>query len=80
MSEAMLVTCRCGAVEIEISGAPIAQFYCHCDDCQVMATSFRPSVSKRSSICSASTRFAPSTTACLISSRGQPGLAVPTKR
>jgi len=30
------VQCRCGAVEIELSAAPIAQFYCHCDDCQAM--------------------------------------------
>jgi hypothetical protein len=30
------VTCRCGAVEIEISGEPVAQFYCHCDDCQAV--------------------------------------------
>lgn len=26
--------CRCGAVEMEISAEPIAQFFCHCDDCQ----------------------------------------------
>lgn len=30
------VTCRCGAVELEISGEPVAQFYCHCDDCQAV--------------------------------------------
>jgi hypothetical protein len=36
MSEAMRVACRCGAVEIEISGEPVAQFYCHCDDCQIV--------------------------------------------
>lgn len=30
------VTCRCGAVEVEISGEPVAQFYCHCDDCQAV--------------------------------------------
>ena len=34
--EAMKVAGRCGAVEIEISGEPVAQFYCHCDDCQVV--------------------------------------------
>jgi hypothetical protein len=28
--------CRCGAVELEITAQPIAQFYCHCDDCQVV--------------------------------------------
>ena len=30
----MRVTCRCEKVEIEISAPPIAQFFCHCDDCQ----------------------------------------------
>lgn len=28
------VKCRCGAVELGIAGEPIAQVYCHCDDCQ----------------------------------------------
>jgi hypothetical protein len=28
--------CNCGAVKLEIEGAPIAQFYCHCDDCQAV--------------------------------------------
>jgi hypothetical protein len=36
MSEAMRVTCCCGAVEIEISGEPVAQFYRHCDGCQII--------------------------------------------
>ena len=26
--------CRCGAIEVEVSAPPIAQLYCHCDDCQ----------------------------------------------
>ncbi len=26
--------CACGAVTLEITGAPKAAFYCHCDDCQ----------------------------------------------
>jgi len=30
------VKCRCGTVEIEVQGDPIAQFFCHCDDCQVV--------------------------------------------
>jgi len=30
------VQCRCGAIEIELTAAPIAQFFCHCDDCQAM--------------------------------------------
>lgn len=28
------VSCRCGAVKLAVSGDPIAQLYCHCDDCQ----------------------------------------------
>jgi hypothetical protein len=32
----MRVGCRCGEVEIEISAVPVAQFFCHCDDCQAM--------------------------------------------
>jgi hypothetical protein len=30
------VRCRCGEVEIELSGEPLVQFYCHCDDCQAV--------------------------------------------
>ena len=30
------VECRCGAVALELEGEPIAQFFCHCDDCQVL--------------------------------------------
>ena len=42
------IQCRCGAVEIEISAAPIVQFYCHCDDCQaVHGGSFPESVIRR---------------------------------
>ena len=26
--------CACGAVKLEITGAPKVAFYCHCDDCQ----------------------------------------------
>jgi hypothetical protein len=29
------VSCCCGAVELRITGDPVAQLYCHCDDCQV---------------------------------------------
>jgi len=32
----ILIGCRCGAVEIEISGEPLVQMYCHCDDCQAV--------------------------------------------
>lgn len=28
------VHCKCGAVEVQINGEPMAQYYCHCDDCQ----------------------------------------------
>jgi hypothetical protein len=30
------VQCRCGAVGIDIAEDPIAQIYCHCDDCQAV--------------------------------------------
>ena len=30
----LTASCRCGGVELRIEGTPIAQFYCHCDDCQ----------------------------------------------
>ena len=26
--------CHCGEIEIQISADPLAQFHCHCDDCQ----------------------------------------------
>ncbi|MEO7068050.1 MAG: GFA family protein [Rhodanobacter sp.] len=26
--------CRCGEIGLEITGEPIAQIYCHCDDCR----------------------------------------------
>jgi hypothetical protein len=33
---ALHIQCRCGALGLEIAGEPIAQFFCHCDDCQAM--------------------------------------------
>ena len=30
----MKAECACGAVILELLGEPIAQAYCHCDDCQ----------------------------------------------
>jgi hypothetical protein len=30
------IQCRCGAVAVELNGEPIAQFFCHCDDCQAV--------------------------------------------
>ena len=32
------LTCACGAVELTVRGAPLAQFYCHCDDCRKMTS------------------------------------------
>ena len=26
--------CRCGAIALKITGRPLVQLYCHCDDCQ----------------------------------------------
>ncbi|NJO40132.1 MAG: aldehyde-activating protein [Cyanobacteria bacterium CRU_2_1] len=34
--EATSVECRCGAVKLQISSKPVAQFYCHCADCQAV--------------------------------------------
>ncbi|MBC7939418.1 MAG: GFA family protein [Chitinophagaceae bacterium] len=28
------ISCLCGAVQVQLEGAPSVQFYCHCDDCQ----------------------------------------------
>ena len=28
------VRCRCGAIGLKITGEPVAQIYCHCDDCR----------------------------------------------
>jgi hypothetical protein len=36
MTDVTRVECRCGSVAIEISAPPIAQFFCHCDDCQAV--------------------------------------------
>jgi hypothetical protein len=30
----MNIKCRCGALELGVSDRPLAQFFCHCDDCQ----------------------------------------------
>ena len=30
------IRCLCGAIRVELSGEPVAQFYCHCDDCQAV--------------------------------------------
>jgi hypothetical protein len=31
-----LVRCGCGAVEVQLTGEPMAQYVCHCDDCQAV--------------------------------------------
>lgn len=32
----MILTCPCEAVTLQISAEPIAQFWCHCADCQTV--------------------------------------------
>ena len=36
MDKTVLVQCRCGEVQLELTGDPTVQFYCHCDDCQAV--------------------------------------------
>lgn len=31
------ISCLCGTVKVRISGEPVEQFYCHCDDCQAVS-------------------------------------------
>lgn len=30
------VNCTCGAVEMTVTGEPLIQYVCHCDDCQAV--------------------------------------------
>ena len=30
------IQCPCGDIEIELSGEPVVQLYCHCDHCQIV--------------------------------------------
>ena len=30
------IQCSCGAIEIQLSGQPLLQYVCHCDDCQTV--------------------------------------------
>jgi len=39
MSETYSGACFCGAVEVEVSGAPVAAGYCHCNDCRSWSAS-----------------------------------------
>ncbi len=32
--QATTLSCRCGSVQLRVGAAPLAQFYCHCDDCR----------------------------------------------
>jgi hypothetical protein len=34
--EPIRVECRCGRIVLGLSGPPLAQLYCHCDDCQAV--------------------------------------------
>lgn len=34
--EPMTLSCRCGTVRLRIDAAPVAQFYCHCNDCRAV--------------------------------------------
>jgi hypothetical protein len=34
--EAITLSCRCGSVQLRVGTAPMAQFYCHCDDCRAV--------------------------------------------
>lgn len=31
---AVALRCPCGSVQLRVTGAPVVQFYCHCDDCR----------------------------------------------
>jgi hypothetical protein len=30
------VQCSCGAVQMQLTGKPVMQYFCHCDDCQAV--------------------------------------------
>jgi hypothetical protein len=32
----MTIQCGCGALTMELTGEPLVQIYCHCDDCQAV--------------------------------------------
>jgi hypothetical protein len=42
------IQCNCGAVRMELTGEPLVQLYCHCDDCQaVHCAAYIPAVMYR---------------------------------
>lgn len=34
---AVQIRCTCGATRVEVAGAPLVQFHCHCDDCRAVS-------------------------------------------
>lgn len=32
------IQCLCGVVRLRLTGTPVEQFYCHCDDCQAASS------------------------------------------
>jgi hypothetical protein len=34
--KATTLSCRCGSVQLRVDAEPMAQFYCHCDDCRAV--------------------------------------------
>ncbi len=36
MSQSYHVQCDCGAIQVEMSGAPRVHAYCHCEDCRAL--------------------------------------------
>lgn len=31
------ISCQCGAARLQLRGAPLTQFYCHCSDCRAVS-------------------------------------------
>jgi hypothetical protein len=36
VSQLLQLQCRCAAIQLEVRGPASAQFFCHCDDCQLL--------------------------------------------
>jgi hypothetical protein len=36
MNTTVTVQCSCGAVEMQLTGKPMVQYFCHCDDCRAV--------------------------------------------
>ena len=65
----MNINCRCGLVELAISDEPIAQFFCHCDDCQAAHGAAYVPISLYTAAAVRVTRGSPSTWALKITPR-----------